>query len=193
MSYNEAPPDASLGSANTTGASSSEHETTDCYEQYAAWIDFNFARQSGSGTLDDRARNEMRDRAAEIIQSFRGEPNRKHCNKQELRWSRKGSFSLQIQGDKKGLWHEHENEIGGDIIKFIAMERGCSIAAAITYALDYLEANPLMQQNPSQQQRATEEDDSVRTKHAPHLARSGAAVRHAGRGLSQQSRHPCAR
>ncbi len=89
-------------------------------------------------TLDDGARQELRARAAEIVQSFLGEPNRRLSTARQLRWGSRGSFALNVQGAKAGLWFDHENGCGGDIIGFLKRELGCSIGDAIAYALRYL-------------------------------------------------------
>jgi putative DNA primase/helicase len=89
-------------------------------------------------TLDDVARQELCAHAADIVRSFLGEPNRRLSNTRQLRWGSHGSFALNVQGHKAGLWFDHENQYGGDIIKFIEQQLGCSIGDAIRYALRYL-------------------------------------------------------
>ena len=74
-----------------------DYKAVDPFEDYAAKLDFNFAgrqRETPRRHLDDRAREDLRDRAADIVRSFRGEPNRAASNRSELRWGRNGSFSL---------------------------------------------------------------------------------------------------
>jgi putative DNA primase/helicase len=66
--------------------------------------------------------------AEQIVQLLLGEPNRSLSTKHQLRWGRKGSFALNVAGDGQGLWFDHENEIGGDIIDFVKQQRGCSIS-----------------------------------------------------------------
>jgi putative DNA primase/helicase len=88
--------------------------------------------------LDDGARQELRARAAEIVQSFLGEPNRRLSTRRQFRWGRRGSFALNVQGEKAGLWFDHENCVGGDIIDFLKHQLGYSIGDAINYALRYL-------------------------------------------------------
>jgi putative DNA primase/helicase len=90
-----------------------------------------------SHRLDDGARQELRARAAEIVESFLGEPNRRLSSKRQLRWGSRGSFALNVRGDKAGLWFDHENQSGGDIIQFLQRELGCSIGDAIAYALKH--------------------------------------------------------
>jgi putative DNA primase/helicase len=117
--------------------------------------------------LDHHARDELRAIAPEIVKSFLGEPNRKLCTQRQWRWGRKGSFAVNVAGNKKGLWYDHENQIGGDIVNFLQVQLGCSIVDAITYALGYL--------GPSWSSRSTaapsrpveaEPDDAVRVDQA---------------------------
>ncbi|MBR1300597.1 toprim domain-containing protein [Bradyrhizobium sp. AUGA SZCCT0042] len=89
-------------------------------------------------TLDDAARQELCAHAADIVRSFLGEPNRRLSTKRQLRWGSRGSLALNVQGSKAGLWFDHENQYGGDIIKFIEQQLGCSVGDAIRYALRYL-------------------------------------------------------
>ncbi|WP_377829594.1 toprim domain-containing protein [Bradyrhizobium lupini] len=88
-------------------------------------------------TLDDGARQELRPRALEIVQSFLGEPNRRLSTARQVRWGSRASFVLNVHGANAGLWFDHENGCGGDIISFIERQLGCSIGEAIKYALRY--------------------------------------------------------
>jgi putative DNA primase/helicase len=97
-----------------------------------------FDYSSSEPRLDDQAGEELRGMAEQIVQSFLGEPNRSLSTTRELRWGRKGSFKLNVAGDKAGVWYDHENKIGGDIIEFIRQQHGCSIGEAIDEALTYL-------------------------------------------------------
>lgn len=54
-----------------------DYKAVDPFEDYAAKLDFNFAgrqRETPRRHLDDRTREELRDRAADIVRSFRGDP-----------------------------------------------------------------------------------------------------------------------
>jgi hypothetical protein len=82
-----------------------------------------FDYSSSGSRLDDRAREELRARAEEIIRLYLGEPNRKLSNKRKLRWHPKGSFALHVVGDKAGLWYDHAAKTGGDIIENNAAAR----------------------------------------------------------------------
>ena len=129
--------------------------------------DPNDSTADGRRRLDHHAREKLRAMAVEIVRSFLGEPNRKLCTRRQWRWGRKGSFALNVAGDKTGLWYDHENQIGGDIINFLQVQLGCSIADAITYALGYL--GPLWSSRstaaPSRPVEA-EPDDAVRVDQA---------------------------
>jgi len=88
--------------------------------------------------LDDRGRDALRDAAADIITSFRGEHNRKQSTKKEMRWGNHGSLSLVIAGQREGLWYDHESGRGGDVIEFIRLELHCSFGEALDYAAQYV-------------------------------------------------------
>jgi putative DNA primase/helicase len=128
-----------------------------------------FDYSSSEPRLDDQAREELRARAEEIVRSYLGEPNRSLSNGCVLRWGRKGSFALIVAGDKRGLWFDHENETGGDIIEFIRQQRGCSIGEAIDEALTYLGPSASWSSStvPKTSQPAEpEEDDAARINRA---------------------------
>jgi putative DNA primase/helicase len=118
--------------------------------------------------LDDHAREELRAMAAEIVRSFLGEPNRKLCTTRQWRWGRKGSFVLNVAGDKKGLWYDHENEVGGDVIKFLQVQLGCSVADAIAHAFGILGPSwsPLRSIAPRPRPIQAEPDDGIRVDQA---------------------------
>ena len=88
--------------------------------------------------LDDAGRAALREVAPRIVAEFRGEHNRKRSSRREMRWGRKGSFSLVIAGPKAGCWFDHELGRGGDIIEFIKAERGCSFAEARDFAAQFV-------------------------------------------------------
>ena len=85
--------------------------------------------------LDDAGRAALREVAPEIFMEFRGEPNRRLSSRKDLRWGSKGSMVLQVAS---GLWYDHETGRGGDIIRFIELERGCSFVDALDHAAQYV-------------------------------------------------------
>jgi putative DNA primase/helicase len=117
-------------------------------------------------TLDDVARQELCARAADIVRSFLGEPNRRLSTKRQLRWGSRGSFALNVQGHKAGLWFDHENRCGGDIIAFIKQQLGLSIGDAIRYALRYLGPSFGVSTRISHPVIRKEADDAIRIRNA---------------------------
>ncbi|MGX9426274.1 DUF7146 domain-containing protein [Bradyrhizobium sp. LeoA1S1] len=117
--------------------------------------------------LDDHVRGELRAMAAQIVGSFLGEPNHKLCTKWQWRWGRKGSFVLNVAGDKQGLWYDHENQVGGDVIKFLQVQLGCSVADAIAHAFGILGASWLPRSSVSKPRPIeAEPDDGIRVAQA---------------------------
>src|SRR5262249_11420354 len=78
-----------------------------------------------------------------IVAEFRGEPNRALSTRREMRWGRKGSFSLQLDGPKAGLWFDHELGRGGDIIDLIKLELDCNFVEAWQWAQRFITGSPL--------------------------------------------------
>jgi putative DNA primase/helicase len=133
--------------------------------------DFNSASQprKANARLDERAREELRARAEEIVRSYLGEPNRWLSTKRQLRWGRNGSFLLNVAGDWNGCWFDHENSVGGDIIEFLRQQLGCSIGEAITEALRYLGpswSSPAATKSQPVKPKPEEDDDAVRIDRA---------------------------
>lgn len=74
----------------------------------------------------------------EIVEAFRGAPNRALSSKKQLRWGSNGSLSLQLAGSKAGLWYDHELGRGGDVLSLIMMEQGCDFIAALRFAQQFI-------------------------------------------------------
>lgn len=74
----------------------------------------------------------------EIVAAFRGAPNRALSSKKTLRWGRKGSLVLELAGSKAGLWYDHEQGRGGDIIELIKQEQGCDFIEALRFAQQFV-------------------------------------------------------
>ena len=62
------------------------------------------------------------DRADTIGPSLLGEPTSK--SPREMRWGRRGSFSLRLSGTNSGCWYDHEAGEGGDLLDLLGRERG---------------------------------------------------------------------
>jgi hypothetical protein len=81
--------------------------------------------------------------AADIYPAILGKPNRALSSRHELRFGRKGSISVKLIGLKAGLWHDHENDLGGDFIALLMRERRIDFRAAVQQAGEMVRV-PLM-------------------------------------------------
>jgi len=91
----------------------------------------------------DNVRVALRGVEPRIVAEFRGEHNHSLSSRRELRWGRKGSFALQIDGPNAGLWYDHELGRGGDILELIKVERSCSFLEALAFAQEFIGGSPL--------------------------------------------------
>ena len=117
------------------------------------------------------------DRAADLVVSLIGEPNRSFKSKSELRWGNKGSLALTVAGAKAGLWADHEAGDGGDMFKLIMRERGSNFADAIKFARDFCGVRATSH-TPRSRQPVTEQDDAGRTKNALALFNAAGGIDH---------------
>jgi hypothetical protein len=69
--------------------------------------------------------------APEIAQAYLGQPNSALSTKRELRFGRQGSLAVVIAGPKSGLWHDHSDDSGGDMIALIQFQKNCSFQEAL--------------------------------------------------------------
>jgi len=72
-------------------------------------------------------------REAEVVERYRGPPNRALSNRRELRWGRQGSLSLKVDS---GLWYDHELARGGDILEFLKHETGRDFGEVLALAAE---------------------------------------------------------
>jgi len=94
---------------------------------------------NASPHLDAHAvRDALRGTEAEIVERFRGPPNKAMSSRKQLRWGSKGSFALVIDGPKAGCWFDHELGCGGDIIELIRQEQRCSFPDALAIATEFM-------------------------------------------------------
>ena len=88
--------------------------------------------QSGADTdheLGDCAGSDMNGtNFAEIIEPVArhllGEPNMSLSSPTQLRFGSNGSVSVEIAGEKKGAWYDHEAQIGGGLLDLIRARKG---------------------------------------------------------------------
>jgi putative DNA primase/helicase len=97
------------------------------------------SHKSNSQGFDIAAlRGDLIECAADVAMALLGEPNRALSSKRELRFGRKGSLAVAIQGQKAGCWFDHENDAGGDLLDLVQRERGGSFRDAIIYASQFI-------------------------------------------------------
>ena len=77
-------------------------------------------------------------RAAEVAIALLGEPNRLLSSRRELRFRRKGSLAVVVDGAKCGRWYDHEDGLGGDLINLIERVHGVTFREAVAYAEQFV-------------------------------------------------------
>ncbi len=73
-----------------------------------------------------------------VARRLYGEPNRGHSNRRQLRFGANGSLAVEIGGDKRGTWYDHENQVGGGTLALIQHKLGLVNGEA----LDWLGKRP---------------------------------------------------
>ncbi|WP_319796612.1 toprim domain-containing protein [Nitrobacter sp.] len=76
----------------------------------------------------------------DLARHLYGEPNRRMSSRRELRFGRKGSLAVVIDGPKAGSWCDHEAGGGGGPLDLIMHSRECSFRDALDTARDFLGA-----------------------------------------------------
>lgn len=78
-----------------------------------------------------------------VARHLHGEPNASLSKKTELRFGSHGSLAVDLD---KGVWHDHEQNIGGGVLDMIAMQTGINTRAG---QMEWLEHNGLKEQKPT--------------------------------------------
>lgn len=76
--------------------------------------------------------------APEIAIALLGDPNKVMSNPRQLRFGRKGSLSLEVTGSKRGLWRDHSDNTGGDIIALIQRVQRCDFQEALRFGATFV-------------------------------------------------------
>ncbi|HLP66728.1 MAG TPA: AAA family ATPase [Rhizobium sp.] len=88
--------------------------------------------------------------ARHVLGEFIGDPNKELSTRTELRWGKYGSVSVDIQ---KNTFFDHEDQIGGGVLKLLQAFKGFDKGEAVAWLVDngYLESrdNPVAKQAPS--------------------------------------------
>jgi putative DNA primase/helicase len=67
-----------------------------------------------------------------------GEPSQRRRN--QWRWGRRGSLSVEVGGVKRGTWCDHEAGTGGDMLALVQRQHRGDMRAAIKWARRFLQA-----------------------------------------------------
>jgi Toprim domain len=126
-------------------------------------------------------------RAGEIAIALLGEPNRPLSSRRELRFGRKGSLAVVIEGQKSGRWYDHEAGVGGDLINLIQRMRGATFHEGVAYAEQFIGSAPTLATTPAPAvcARSTEDDSRRNERRAGNLWREAGPIggTHAARYL----------
>lgn len=68
-----------------------------------------------------------------VARRLYGEPNRHLSKAHQLRFGTNGSLKVEIAGDNRGTWYDHENEIGGGTLDLIRYKLGIVNCEAIDW------------------------------------------------------------
>jgi P4 family phage/plasmid primase-like protien len=73
-----------------------------------------------------------------LARSLCGEPNAALSTATQFRYGRKGSLAIEIAGDRKGRWYDHEADVGGDGLELIRHRLGHANGQAVDWARGWL-------------------------------------------------------
>jgi hypothetical protein len=65
-----------------------------------------------------------------VARALFGDPNAEHSRPGKPRWGRKGSLAID---EERGIWFDHENQIGGGVLDLIAREKSITGSDAIEW------------------------------------------------------------
>jgi putative DNA primase/helicase len=88
-------------------------------------------------------------RAAQVAMALLGEPNRSLSSRRELRFRRKGSLAVAVDGAKCGRWYDYEDGLGGDLVNLIERVRGVTFREAVAYAEQFVGSVPTLVTTPA--------------------------------------------
>ena len=83
----------------------------------------------------EEVRAGLQSRARDVAEALLGKPGR--ATSRELRYGRKGSLAVQLQGARRGFWYDHEAQAGGDLLALIQRVQG-DFASALDWARGFL-------------------------------------------------------
>ena len=117
-------------------------------------------------------------RAAEVAMALLGEPNRSLSSRRELRFRRKGSLAVVVDGAKCGRWYDYEDGLGGDLINLIERVHGVTFRDAVAYAEQFVGSVPTLVTTPAPaaSARSAESDSRRNQRRAGNLWREAGPI-----------------
>jgi hypothetical protein len=96
----------------------------------------------------------------------------------ELRFRRKGSLAVVIDGAKAGQWYDHEAGLGGDLINLIERAHGITFRGAVVYAEQFIGSADTLAttRSPAACERSTEDDSKRNQRYARNLWREAGPI-----------------
>jgi hypothetical protein len=77
-----------------------------------------------------KRRGGLNERIGDLAQELLGKPNAALSTRSQLRFGRKGSVAVELDGEKRGQWFDHEDGVGGDAMALVCNELGLANGAA---------------------------------------------------------------
>src|SRR3954451_4609285 len=84
----------------------------------------------------EQIRRELADRAEDLFLYLYGKPVKRTCN--QLRWGRKESLALYLQGRSDPRYYDYEADQGGDMLAAIQNSQGLEFPGTVEWARDWL-------------------------------------------------------
>lgn len=81
-------------------------------------------------------RRRMVEMTEDVAVALLGNPTLRHAN--DWRWNRKGSLSVTVKGEKRGLWNSFEGAGGGDLFSLIMSTQTLDFPGAVRWARSFL-------------------------------------------------------
>ena len=88
-----------------------------------------------------------------MARALLGEPNRALSTRAQLRFGTHGSLAIEIAGDKRGEWYDHENKVGGGAIDLVRRHTGVSNGEAAEWLVSELGIPIEAKRQPQQRRR----------------------------------------
>lgn len=83
-------------------------------------------------------RRRLTDRTETLAEALLGKPNRPLSGPREIRFGRKGAIAVELAPPKRGLWHDHSADEGGDLLALIQRENRLDFPGALAWARTWL-------------------------------------------------------